>query len=142
MVNQSLIMSLFFNTLRYLFLLGTVLLVSWVLASHTWNLYNSIFQEPGGSWLDLSELVGFQLNYIFFLPLFFVLFSKRGVHWWWPIVFLYLPIVAFEYSSNFRYLTLDIALASGGFLCAWLIRLLTTHTLGKIPSLEQYKKYF
>lgn len=128
------------NIIRYLLVLAIVILLAGRFAQQSWHLYQFFFSEPGGSWLDLSDFAGLMLNYIFFMPLFFVILGQR--HKYWLIGVFMIPILFFEFSSDWRFIKVDILIAAAGLITGIAIRSIAAHTLGKIPALEPMKKYF
>lgn len=133
-------MSPLLNLLRYIGLFIIVVLLAGTFAHQSWVLYQSAYHEPGGSWIDLSDLVGLMLNYIFLLPAFFVLFGEKRKYIV-TAVFL-IPIFFYEFSSHFLFLTQHIMLAISGLLVGYVGRVLATKTLGKMQQFEHLKKYF
>ena len=127
---------IFLNILRYTILLVLVVFVSTKLSWLTWNFYNAIFHEAGGTWVDLRSMVGFVLNYIFFVPLVFTLFGERFKYW--VIGILFVPVLLYEFSGNFWYTTQDLLIASAGLGISWLLR----YSMQKTPVFQNWKKYF
>ncbi len=134
-------MIIILNIARYLVLFVLVTLFAALFAHQSWYLYDSIFHEPGGSWLDLSDIAGLILGYVFLMPLLLKLLGERHSHW--LIIILYIPILLFELNSNFTNFGLFLSLGTSGFLLGWLIRFAIANTpLGKMQVLAPLKKYF
>ncbi|MBI5470138.1 hypothetical protein HY968_02335 [Candidatus Kaiserbacteria bacterium] len=128
------------NVIRYAILFAAVILFAGLLAKQSWSLYKAIFHESGGAWLDLGDIVGLMLNYIFLIPLMFVLFGERRKYIL-VIVFL-IPILLFEWGSSSLFLMQDLVLAMLGFVIGLVSRFVATKILGKMPRFESWKKYF
>ena len=126
--------------MRYFSLLVFVVLLAGLFAQPIWSLYVSVYPESGGSWIDLHAVAAMMLGYALFLPFVFLVLGNR--HKYWHILFFYIPIIFFEFSSNFYGFFLFTGIGTVGFLAGWLVRYLVTQTLGKTPRFEPMKKYF
>ena len=133
-------MTILLNIIKYFTSFAFVVLLSGLFAQQSWGLYQLVFHEPSGSWLDLSDLVGFMLNYTLLVPFVLVLLGERRKYWLTTIFLI--PILLFELSSDFRFVMVDVSLIAAGLATGFLIRYIADRTLGKIPSFEPLKKYF
>ncbi|OGG51388.1 hypothetical protein A3C18_00335 [Candidatus Kaiserbacteria bacterium RIFCSPHIGHO2_02_FULL_54_11b] len=125
---------------RYFVLFVLIILLASLFSEQSWVLYQSVFREPGGSWLDLSDAVGFILNYMVLVPFLLVLLGEKSRYWVTAI--LLIPILLFEISSGFRFVTVDISLVVIGLGIGFVARYLAARTLGKMPALGPMRKYF
>src|SRR3989344_846391 len=125
---------------RYFVLFVLIILLASLFSEQSWVLYQSVFREPGGSWLDLSDAVGFILNYMVLVPFLLVLLGEKSRYWVTAI--LLIPILLFEISSGFRFVTVDISLVVIGLGIGFVARYPAARTLGKMPALGPMRKYF
>jgi len=76
----------------------------------------------------------------FYVPLFFISLGDEVRHWAFTVIFLIFALLDYQLDSSRVHLLLFVVILGGSL--GWLLRLLTTNTIGKMPALEPYKKYF
>ncbi|MFZ2484481.1 MAG: hypothetical protein WAW81_00860 [Minisyncoccia bacterium] len=77
--------------------------------------FNKEYLDVGGSWIDLSDLVGFIDAYTFFIPALLMFFGIPKLSYW-ILGFLWIPIVLFNLyiSLSVIYFPLTLALLGVG----------------------------
>jgi hypothetical protein len=104
------------TTIKHIWLIFIVLILSIFTASYSGNIYNEVFNEPG-TWVDLSVFSGFPIAYIFFLPLLFTAFGGLKKYWW--IGILLIPAAAFEVYFDWAHIYFPIIIGLIGWGVGW-----------------------
>jgi len=130
------------NLFRYILLFIVVLILSAALGQISWQLFNLILPQAGGSFPDFnfSAIAGSILAYAFLSPLFVLLFGER--HSLWALVGFLIPIVAFEILTGISYIGTFLLLILLGSIIGYGLRLCITVTFDKMPWFAGWKKYF
>lgn len=104
-----------------------VFLLSYLLSPFTGQVYDSVTGSSGGSYINLSPLVGLPISYIFFLLAIFVAFWGRHKYWW--IGILIIPAVVFEVYFDFVHIYIPVIVGILGWIAGWGILKLKTIVL-------------
>lgn len=131
-----------FSTIRYVLLFLLAGFISSVFQPQLINLYKYILpNEIGGGFdIDFTGVVVLFYSIEFLLPFLILTFGDRSRYWIAGITVALLGIFEFL-ADQFNFSGPLLLLISGLFL-GWLVRLIATHTLGKMQALEPLKKYF
>ena len=106
------------------------------------EIYKYLLPKEIGGGFDISFDGLVAIDYGFeFLYLFLILTFGDGIRYRVALLVTAL-ILALEFLIDSHHILTPAFLILFGALLGWLLRTLATHTLGKIPSLEPYKKYF
>ena len=129
------------SILRYAILLLTAGFLSALLNVYLTSIYSEYFRASGGAFdIDLTGVAVLHSTFEF-MTIFAVILLGDNVRYWVGIcVTLILLIPRLLVSDTHIPLSIGLMIIAAGI--AYVIRLIATKTLGKIPALEPMKKYF
>ena len=131
-----------YSIVRYILLFLLAGFVASTFQSQLMGLYKYAFPNESGGGFDINftGIVVLFYSIEFLLPFLIIAFGDRLRYWVAGVVVVLLGI--FEFATDQFNFHIPLLLLVSGLMLGLLLRWIAAQTLGKMPTLEQYKKYF
>ena len=132
---------LFISLIRYVAIVAISLILSSILSPISGKIYTYFFGYGTGlADINLTGLGAFHLTVDLSLGFLLVLLGDKGRYWVTGFLIISMLIAAILISDQYIYYHFALVLVGG--LIGFILRFITSRTVGRMRSLEPLKKYF